>query len=76
MGKLKKYGELLFQLSHSSPFFLALHTILVVPFFSFLPSSPYFFSLLKKYGELGRKEKNGTTERVWKARKKGEEWDN
>jgi hypothetical protein len=31
---------------------------------------------LKKYGELGRKEKNGTTEKVWRARKKGEEWDN
>ena len=30
---------------------------------------------LKKYGELGRKEKNGTTEKVWRARKKGEEWD-
>jgi hypothetical protein len=22
---------------------------------------------LKKYGELGRKEKNGTTEKVWRA---------
>ena len=31
---------------------------------------------LKKYGELGRKEKNGTTEKVWRARQKGKEWDN
>ena len=30
---------------------------------------------LKKYGELGRKEENGTTEKVWRARQKGEEWD-
>jgi hypothetical protein len=51
-------------LSHSSPFYLALHTFSVVPF------------LLKKYGELGRKEKNGTTEKVWRARKKGEKWEN
>ena len=31
---------------------------------------------LKKYGELGRKEKNGKTEKVWRARQKGKEWDN
>jgi hypothetical protein len=29
---------------------------------------------LKKYGELDRKEKNGKTEKVWRAKKKGEEW--
>ena len=31
---------------------------------------------LKKYGELGRKENNGTTEKVWRARQKGKEWEN
>ena len=31
---------------------------------------------LKKYGELGRKDKNRTTQKVWRARQKGEEWDN
>jgi hypothetical protein len=32
--------------------------------------------VLSVLGELGRKEKNGKTEKVWRARKKGEEWDN